>query len=253
MRTEFHNGSTNKTVAANGGTALHSPIYHLMPADLRQPPMAVLTPVLANVEAPLLNIELPTLLLFECVLVYMQPAASTSIVAWFKHYFGNGDGGPLGGIVYEMFGLDDAFGKVMKSNMKVTICGYLRRTAIDAPLDTKRRLARGRSVLFVVLPAAEVPGAWVLRCSSSDAERDQEGVHRQSRVGEVRPSKFAYQTFSHHSRISHLEMLDEVEELELVLEHYAVTWGVKIPCAQIDGTTGSDRWLEWGLKRSADD
>lgn len=28
------------------------------------------------------------------------------------------------------------------------------------------------------------------------------------------------------SRIAGLEMLDEVEELELVLEHYGVTWGL---------------------------
>ena len=34
-----------------------------------------------------------------------------------------------------------------------------------------------------------------------------------------------------------LEMLDEVEELELVLDHYAVTWGVTVE------NTG------WGLPR----
>jgi hypothetical protein len=30
-------------------------------------------------------------------------------------------------------------------------------------------------------------------------------------------------------RISKLEFLDEVEELELVLDHYCVAWGVKLP------------------------
>lgn len=30
-------------------------------------------------------------------------------------------------------------------------------------------------------------------------------------------------------RLSQLEMLDEVEELELVLDHYAICWGVKFP------------------------
>jgi hypothetical protein len=30
-------------------------------------------------------------------------------------------------------------------------------------------------------------------------------------------------------RLSQLEMLDEVEELELVLDHYAISWGVKFP------------------------
>ena len=46
-----------------------------------------------------------------------------------------------------------------------------------------------------------------------------------------------------HNRISSLEMLDEVEELNLVLEHYAITWGVKLssPAATVSP------WNEWGL------
>lgn len=49
-------------------------------------------------------------------------------------------------------------------------------------------------------------------------------------------------------RISKLEMLDEVEELELVLGHYAITWG-----AWIDGTgeTKAD-WAGWGLNQAVE-
>lgn len=45
-------------------------------------------------------------------------------------------------------------------------------------------------------------------------------------------------------RLSQLEMLDEVEELELVLDHYAISWGVKFPegCAHEHGAGGA-----WGL------
>jgi [phosphatase 2A protein]-leucine-carboxy methyltransferase len=39
-------------------------------------------------------------------------------------------------------------------------------------------------------------------------------------------------------------MLDEVEELDLVLAHYAVTWGLKLP----SGQTPPSKWIEWGLK-----
>lgn len=46
------------------------------------------------------------------------------------------------------------------------------------------------------------------------------------------------------SRISELEMLDEVEELDLVLEHYAITWGLKVYGLQ----SGMD-WSAWGIKR----
>ena len=44
-------------------------------------------------------------------------------------------------------------------------------------------------------------------------------------------------------RISQLEMLDEVEELDLVLEHYAVTWGVKL-----NDTDAQAVWKGWGFK-----
>ena len=40
-------------------------------------------------------------------------------------------------------------------------------------------------------------------------------------------------------------MLDEIEELDLVLEHYAITWGAKVP--QITESGGAD-WTSWGLR-----
>ena len=67
----------------------------------------------------MLSRALPTLLLFECVLVYMEPAASDAILRWFVEYFSE-TRAPVGGIVYEMFGLGDAFGKVMVDNLKVS-------------------------------------------------------------------------------------------------------------------------------------
>jgi [phosphatase 2A protein]-leucine-carboxy methyltransferase len=70
---------------------------------------------------PLLSPSLPTLLLFECVLVYMAPEASSALIQWFVDYFSNDnqEGAVLGGIVYEMFGLNDPFGRVMLNNLKV--------------------------------------------------------------------------------------------------------------------------------------
>lgn len=46
-------------------------------------------------------------------------------------------------------------------------------------------------------------------------------------------------------RVSKLEMLDEVEELELVLGHYAVSLGVLVS-SHNSGT----KWDDWGLKPS---
>lgn len=43
-------------------------------------------------------------------------------------------------------------------------------------------------------------------------------------------------------RISKLEFLDEIEELDLVLAHYAITWGLFL--GNLDSSTS---WGAWGL------
>lgn len=96
-------------------------MYHLLATDLRSSPTDSLARVLRADDAngsPLLDPSLPTLLLFECVLVYMAPLQSSALIQWFLDYFSQ-DTGMLGGIVYEMFGLSDSFGKVMLANLKV--------------------------------------------------------------------------------------------------------------------------------------
>ncbi len=113
----------------HGGAALHSPRYHLLPADLRHPPDEVLGKILTvpsapNETKPILSPSLPTLLLFECVLVYMTPETSSALLRWFLDYFATGSANLgadaiLGAIVYEMFGLTDPFGRSMVSNLKV--------------------------------------------------------------------------------------------------------------------------------------
>ena len=46
-------------------------------------------------------------------------------------------------------------------------------------------------------------------------------------------------------RIAQLEMLDEVEELELVLDHYAISWGLRFP----DENPARESGDAWGLVR----
>lgn len=72
------------------GTALRSPIYSLLPQDLRDPlPSDVIDP------------SLPTLWIAECLLVYLDPIISEGLVQWFEQHCKAW----VGGIVYEMFGL----------------------------------------------------------------------------------------------------------------------------------------------------
>lgn len=127
-----------------GGTTLRSPVYNLLPADLRTPPAVSLEPLLisagtsaAGGDGPLLSPELPTLLLFECVLAYMTPAASNALIQWFVDYFAapgtGGSGGALGAVVYEMFKLNDPFGRVMLNNLKVRALSILRASIPHPP------------------------------------------------------------------------------------------------------------------------
>ena len=108
---------------AQGGTALHSQKYHLLPADLRLPPSEILEPMLFSPIDPaldsILDPSLPTLLLFECVLAYISPSASSQLLDWFIKFIKKSPAGVLGCVVYEMFGLNDSFGRVMVDNLKV--------------------------------------------------------------------------------------------------------------------------------------
>ena len=107
------------TNTENGGTTLHSTKYHLFPTDLRIPPTESIAPLLTSHSqgAPILSPDLPTLLLFECVLVYIAPEASQALIQWFVNYLAPSS--VLGAMVYEMFGLNDSFGAVMVENLKV--------------------------------------------------------------------------------------------------------------------------------------
>lgn len=109
-------------ILGHGGTSLYSSVYHLLPVDLREKPSLTLTNLLCSSEnptgKPVMDHQLPTLLIFECVLAYMQPSASSALLSWFAETFQNK--APLGILVYEMFGLNDSFGQVMKANLKVS-------------------------------------------------------------------------------------------------------------------------------------
>jgi len=50
----------------------------------------------------------------------MEVEVSSRLLRWFVDYFGTD--APMGCIIYEMFGLDDPFGRVMLNNLRVSIC-----------------------------------------------------------------------------------------------------------------------------------
>ena len=60
--------------------------------------------------------NIPTLMVTECVLVYLKPQESQDILRFMKDFFK----GDLALVNYEMINPQDAFGKVMLENLEVS-------------------------------------------------------------------------------------------------------------------------------------
>ncbi|KAF8648537.1 hypothetical protein AX16_006241 [Volvariella volvacea WC 439] len=215
-------GDPASVTLGQGGTSLHSPRYHLIPSDLRQSPVEGFGQILSSPSPTssnaLLSPALPTLVLFECVLAYMSPAASSAILEWFVNYFSEqaskdpDSEAILGGVVYEMFQLGDAFGKIMVNNLK------------------------SRNV---ILPGAEpyhnaqtLPGRFTNHGFTAARAMTLREIQRDCIPEEEL------------ERIAKLELLDEVEEMNLLLDHYALTWGLFLSKPEKD-----EDWGGWGLKK----
>jgi len=106
-------GPASKPAISQGGSRLDTPLYTLLPLDLRIPnepqqgQSVSATPSQDPLSDKLLNLldpNLPTLFLAECVYCYMQPEESERILAWFADQFG--DKGGCVGIMFEMCGLE---------------------------------------------------------------------------------------------------------------------------------------------------
>lgn len=105
-----------------GGTALNSPLYTLLPGDLRTfstdlGPFLTSSDPFPTSSDPILDPTIPTLLLAECVLIYLPPTSTNSILSWFSQTFPSGSAT----VSYDPFGLNDSFGKVMLRNLAVSL------------------------------------------------------------------------------------------------------------------------------------
>ncbi|GAA5974771.1 hypothetical protein JCM11641_007259 [Rhodosporidiobolus odoratus] len=185
-----------------GGQGLSASLYALLPGDLRALPSLsrlLLSPPPSSPSAdPILDPTLPTLLLLECVLVYLEPSDAEGVLRWFAETFSgsNPRDGSRGGAVacYDPFGLEDSFGQVMRRNLAA------RSLSLPSASSTPTLTS-----LVERLGACGIKG----ECGSLSVKEIKE---------EVIPR-------GERDRVARIEQIDEVEELNLVLEHYAVTWG----------------------------
>ncbi len=102
---------------SSDGARLQSLNYYIHPIDLRSLASSADAPEQGAQPTTLagLDYSLPTLLISECCLVYLHPAAADAVLNYFTHVFSAET--PLGLIIYEPFNPFDSFGEVMVSNL----------------------------------------------------------------------------------------------------------------------------------------
>lgn len=89
---------------------IHSLSYHLIAGDLRNVEELNKKLLAAGIDQ-----ELPTMLIAECVLVYIEPNLSSQLIKWAGKLF------PTALFLnYEPFNVNDTFGEVMKKNIKAS-------------------------------------------------------------------------------------------------------------------------------------
>ncbi|KAK7755603.1 carboxy methyl transferase for protein phosphatase 2A [Diatrype stigma] len=141
--------------------------------------------------------DVPTLLVSECCLCYLEAAQSRAVIEYFA---GSGEGAGTAGIadlavvLYEPIRPDDAFGRQMVANLAAR---RIRMPSLDAYGTAAAQTARLRAAGFEGgAEARTVEDVW--REWVPDGEKE---------------------------RVDGLEGLDEVEEWNLLAAHYVVAWG----------------------------
>jgi [phosphatase 2A protein]-leucine-carboxy methyltransferase len=172
-------------------TSYHSATYNIHALDLRT--LAAPSDDAPLPELPNLDPTIPTLILSEMCLVYLQPQIVQSIVTAFTtHYLQPTT--PVSLILYEPILPQDAFGRTMISNLQTRNIHLPTLTSYPELGDQRARL--GGYGFRDGTKAADTHFIWKHWISEDEKER-----------------------------VAGLEMLDELEELELLLKHYCFAWG----------------------------
>ena len=163
--------------------------YKLVAHDVRD------TQGLAKVLSDVYKVDTkrPTLVLTECLLVYLKPDDSNNVLSFVRDYFAAAP--YLALMNYEMITPHDAFGETMLSNLSERGCDLL---GIEACPDLESQILRLQNFLGADCYAQATKMTDVYSKCLNAAERN---------------------------RIERLEMFDEFEEWLLLQSHYCITFG----------------------------
>ncbi|XP_069503467.1 leucine carboxyl methyltransferase 1 isoform X2 [Ambystoma mexicanum] len=164
--------------------SMDSTRYAIIGADLRNLP---------DMEERLkkfnMDTHLPTLLVAECVLVYMTPEQSAGLLSWAANTFA-----AAMFINYEQVNMGDRFGQIMVENLQRRHCNLAGVQSCESLQSQKDRL---------------LSTGW-----ENATALDMIKVYQNLPQDDVR-------------RIEKLEFLDEKELLEQLLLHYCLCWATK--------------------------
>jgi [phosphatase 2A protein]-leucine-carboxy methyltransferase len=178
----YCHGLDLRDLVRTAGAATSSP-------EQQQQPISSPLPQLDGIEP-----NVPTLLISECCLCYLEPMQARAVISHFADLVGNSGGGGLAVVLYEPVRPSDPFGQQMVSNLAAR---RIRMPTLQVYREIADQETRLREAGFVdgarALTVQDIWTRWV-------PAEDKEAVDR-------------------------LEGLDEVEEWELLASHYAVAWG----------------------------